>query len=284
MGGLEQVPQRAEGAVVPHRDEEGIDLDAEDGREVLRGERDAPGRHVHRPTRREHAEHVGVPRAAPHVLHAGGPRPALRVITVTRRPSKCGGAASANARERRSEGPPGVAQDTISMGRLGKAASSPPGEHAAEASRTNAAARRRKLDAERGLPLRGGAAVCAWRDDSAVARCLMRENMRVSPGVGHREGWRGRSSSNERRTPMTAETVLTPPAPAAIPAEARSGPRHYQEEQRESRLDEIDEPVSSKPITNRLTGCPTGLMKAQELPIATVIIRPEARTLRWRPC
>ena len=77
MGGLEQVSQRAEGAVVPHRDEEGIDLDAEDGREVLRGERDAPGRHVHRPARREHAEHMGVPRPAPHVLHAGGPRPAL---------------------------------------------------------------------------------------------------------------------------------------------------------------------------------------------------------------
>ena len=59
------------------------------------------------------------------------PAPPCRVITFTRCPSKCGGAASAKARERRSEGPPGVAQETISMGRLGKAASSARGEHAA---------------------------------------------------------------------------------------------------------------------------------------------------------
>ena len=57
------------------------------------------------------------------------PAPPCRVITVTRCPSKCGGAASARARERRSVGPPGVAHDTISIGRLGNGASSP-GEHA----------------------------------------------------------------------------------------------------------------------------------------------------------
>ena len=53
------------------------------------------------------------------------PAPPCRVMTVTRCPSKCGGAASARARERRSVGPPGVAHDTISIGRARDAASSP---------------------------------------------------------------------------------------------------------------------------------------------------------------
>ena len=50
------------------------------------------------------------------------PAPACRVVTFTRCTSKCAGAASARARERRSDGLRGVAHDTISMGWLGNEA------------------------------------------------------------------------------------------------------------------------------------------------------------------
>ena len=43
------------------------------------------------------------------------------------------------------------------------------------------------LDADRGLPLRGGAAVRVGSDDVVVPRCAMRENMTVRLVVGHRE-------------------------------------------------------------------------------------------------
>ena len=50
------------------------------------------------------------------------PAPPCRVMTVTRCPPKCSGAASASARASRSLGPPGVAHETISIGRLGNGA------------------------------------------------------------------------------------------------------------------------------------------------------------------
>ena len=90
-------------------------------------------------------------------------------------------------------GPPGVAHDTISIDRLGKAASSPAGEQVAEPSRTNTTATTRgSLEPDQGWQPRGRAAVRVRRDDGSVPRSFMRENMTVAAGAGHREGWGGR--------------------------------------------------------------------------------------------